>query len=435
MMVSLSSSAAARGALAGIALLLAAYLTYFSVRTARATYYTEEQTLNGYERATQIEPENARNWYLLGQYLQYSLEDQNPERAISSYRRAVEIDPHGTSTWLDLAAMYESEGNDAAARSAFLNAKESYPLSAEVSWRYGNFLLRQGQLDPAFDEIKRSVEADPSRAAEAFSRAARVEPDAEVILNRVLPVNQNVYLAVIQDLTVEQQVENALKVWRRLAAMRPKIALQDAFMLVMTLRQTGRAQEAHEVWEQAAEFAGLEQLEGPKNSAVWDGGFESDVTNQTYAQTYAWRFSNNSHGVQIGFDPQEKHSGKRSLRVSFGGNSDIDFRDVCQTVPMEGGTSYELSGWMQSKELTTDRGVRLELRPGSPGSTAVNTAEIHGTQSWTRFEAVWEGAKDSQETEVCLRREASDQEDNKIRGTVWLDDVALTPTRKNSPKK
>src|ERR1700693_6145047 len=184
MLVSLSS-AAARGALVGVALAIAAYLSYFSEQNARATYYAETQTLHEYERATQIEPDNARNWYLLGRYLQYSFEDANPQRAISSYRKSLEIDPHATSTWLELAATYESESNDVAARNAFINAKKTYPLSAEVSWRYGNFLLRQGELEPAFAEIRRSVEADPGRAAEAVSRSLRVEADAEEILDRV----------------------------------------------------------------------------------------------------------------------------------------------------------------------------------------------------------------------------------------------------------
>jgi tetratricopeptide (TPR) repeat protein len=430
MIVSLSSTAA-RGALVGVAAILAAYLTYFSVRTARATYYTETQTLYGFERATQIEPGDAHNWYLLGRYLQYSLEDADPQRAIKSYTKSLEIDPRATLTWLDLAATYEADGNDAAARNAFLNAKKTYPLSAEVSWRYGNFLLRQGELDPAFAEIRQSVEADPSRAAEAFSRCVRVEPDADVILDRVLPANRDVYITVMQDLTADRQVENALKVWKRLVAIRAKVRVQDVFALVVTLQQMGQAHDAHKVWEEAANLAGLSQLEGPKNSAMWDGGFESDVT----GQGYAWRFSPNAHGVQISFDTQERHSGKQSLRVSFDGNSDIAFRDVCQTVLVDGGVSYELSGWMQTKALTTDQGVKLELRPGVPGVAWVITASALGTQAWTPFKAFWEGVKDDREVEICLRRDASDQEDNKIRGTVWVDDVALTPTAKTNPKK
>src|ERR1700686_3592746 len=117
MTVSLSS-AAARGALVGVALAVAAYLSYFSVRPARATSYTDTETLQGLERATQIEPGNARNWYLLGRYLQYSFEDANPQRAISSYIKSLEIEPRATSTWLEPAATYESESNDVAARNA-----------------------------------------------------------------------------------------------------------------------------------------------------------------------------------------------------------------------------------------------------------------------------------------------------------------------------
>jgi tetratricopeptide (TPR) repeat protein len=427
MKVSLSSTAA-RSALAAGALLVTAYLCYFSVRTARAEYYIRQDTLYGYERAIQIESEDPQSWYLLGRHLQYSLEDQDPQRAIRSYLKSLEIDPHSTTTWLDLAALYESEGSLADARGAFLRAQKSYPLSAEVSWRYGNFLLRQGELEPAFVEIRHSVEADPYRATEAFSRCARVEPDVDVILDRVVPSDRNVYLAIIQDLMGEQQVANALKVWKRLAALRPKLALPDVSMLVNSLRQAGYPREAREIWQQSVEFAGLTQLQSP-DSAVWDGGFESNEV----GQAYTWRFSSAAHGVQISFDSREKHSGQRSLRVSFDGNSDISFRDVCQTMPLQRGTRYEVSGWMQTKALTTDKGVSIELR-GAADATAT-TEQAHGTQPWTRFTALWEGAEENQEVEVCLKREPSDQEVNKISGTVWLDDVAVTPVGKTGVKK
>ena len=430
MIVSLSS-AAARGALVGIALAVAAYLSYFSVRTARATYHTDAQTLYGYERATQLEPGNARNWFLLGRYVQYSFEDADPRRAISSYIKSLEIDPRATSTWLELAAAYESEGNEVAARNAFVNAKKTYPLSAEVSWRYGNFLLRQGELELAFAEIRHSVEADPDRATEAVSRCLRVEPDANVILDRVLPAKGDIYMAVMGALARDRQTDNALKAWARIVAMHPKIVLSDVFELVMQLRETGRQREAHQVWVQAVELAGLAQLEGPRNSMVWDGGFESDVT----GPTYAWHFAKTSRSAQIGFDAQEKYSGKRSLRLSFDGSSDIAFEDVCQIVPAEAGRAYELSVWMKSKDVTTDQGVRIELGPGIAGVNGAVTTDIRGTQPWTRFATVWPAAKESQEVQICFRRYPSDQEDNKIRGTVWVDDVALTPIPKSGVKK
>jgi tetratricopeptide (TPR) repeat protein len=315
-----------------------------------------------------------------------------------------------------------------AARNAFLAAKNSYPASAEVSWRYGNFLLRREELGTAFTEIRRAVEADPNRAAEAFSRSERVEPDTEVLLNRVLPPNPYTYLMVMRELTGEGEVDSALKVWDRLATMHPQLKMQDIFLLVMKLHDSGRAQDAHRVWEQAATLTGAAPAQGRNDSVAWDGGFESDVT----GDGYAWRFTNKANSVQIGFDTRQAHSGKRSLRVSFDGSSDVDFRGVCQTVPVEAGTAYELSGWMAAKDLSTDQGVRLELKPKDSNAPAVaSTDQMRGTRDWTHVSAIWGGARDTQEMEICLRREASDQEDNKIRGTVWVDDVALTPVQKS----
>jgi len=47
-------------------------------------------------------------------------------------------------------------------------------VSADVAWSYGNFLLRQDEPGEAFREIRKAVELEPKRAAEAFSaRAAR----------------------------------------------------------------------------------------------------------------------------------------------------------------------------------------------------------------------------------------------------------------------
>jgi Carbohydrate binding domain len=228
---------------------------------------------------------------------------------------------------------------------------------------------------------------------------------------------------VMHDLIGDRQVENALKVWQRLVDVHAEVPMPEIFGLVSALRQMGRGVEAHDLWMRGAERAGLGDLQGPKDSAMWDGGFESTVS----GWDYSWRYSTAAHGVQIGTDRQEQHSGKQSLRVSFDGSSDISFREVCQTVPVKGGTTYELSGWMQTKGLTTDKGVRLELQPFIPGESLVNTGEVHGTAGWTRLAAVWEGSKESQEVEICLRRHASEQEDNRIRGTVWVDDVALTP--------
>jgi tetratricopeptide (TPR) repeat protein len=422
---------AQRGTLVGVAFVFALFLSYFSIRNARAVYLSGLETPEAYERATQLEPGDARNWYLLGRYWQYNLEDPNAQRAIRAYRSALSLDPHSADTWLDLGAAYESEGNLAAARDAFLQAKKAYPLSAEVSWRFGNFLLRQDELQPAFAEIRHAVEADPKRGAEAFSRCLRADPNVDQVLNRAIPPNRDVFVDMIWDQIVDGQTDIALRVWERLVTIHPRAPLQDVFPLVGALRNGKRITDARRVWDQAVVMADMTDLQGPSRSVLWDGGFESGVT----GGGYSWLFPESSRSVQITIDSQEKHSGSHSLRLTFDGNSIVTSTDVCHYAPVSPSTSYRFSAWVKTSAITTDQGIRFQLRSlGARDASVAVTPELHGSQSWTHIEMPWTSRNDVQEVQVCLVRALSDQLENKIMGTTWVDDVALVPEAPEHPK-
>jgi len=283
-------SNAQRGLLVVASFALALILSYFSIRNALAAHYAGLQTPEGFERATHLEPGDPQNWYLLGRYWQYNLEDPDAARAIRSYLSALSLNPGSSDTWLDLATAYESEANLVAARDAFLHAKKVYPLSAEVSWRYGNFLLRQGELAPAFTEMRLAVEADPKRAAEAFSRSLRSGSTLETTLDLVLPPITEAYLDVIWDQSKDGHTGNALKVWDRLASLHPRFSLYDSFSLVDALMSERRIAEASRVWDQAVLYSGLVDLQSPPGSVLWDGGFESNIT----GAGFSWLFRRNS---------------------------------------------------------------------------------------------------------------------------------------------
>jgi tetratricopeptide (TPR) repeat protein len=430
MLVRLSSSAA-RGAIVFAALVLGVALSYYSIRNARAEYQAELGSLQGYQRATQLEPGNPRNWYLLGQYWQYNLEQPDTPRAIRTYRTSLSFDPRSANSWLDLGTAYESEGDLAKARESFLEAKRAYPLSAEVSWRYGNFLLRQGELDQAFAEIRRAVEADPKRAAEAFSRCWRADPNVEMILNRVLPPNRDVYLDVIRDLAADRKAEEALEVWSRLEALHPRLVLRDIFPLVDTLMQSSQLAAAWRVWEQAARFAELPPLLDSPGSVVWDGSFESGVV----GGGFAWGYLPEFESVQTRLDPREKHSGNQSLRLQFDGKRNVDFENACVTAIVQPSMTYRFSAWVRTKALTSDQGVRFSLRSGEfAGRRALVTRDVRGSEPWTQIEALWNAEKDEHAARICVSRSASAKFDNEIQGTAWVDDVALIPATAGTPK-
>ncbi|HMD07059.1 MAG TPA: tetratricopeptide repeat protein [Candidatus Acidoferrum sp.] len=416
------SSSAARGFLVLFALILAVGLSYSSVRNVLAVHNAGLNTPEGYARATQLEPDDARNWYLLGRYWQYNLEDPDAQRAIRNYQTSLFFDPHSADTWLDLGTAYESEGDIAAARNAFVQAKRVYSLSPEVSWRYGNFLLRRGELDAAFAEIRHAVDADPKRGAAAFALCMRFEPDVNSVLERVLPHSKDAYLNVISALAEQGKTDQSLAVWSSLPALHPQLQLSDSYPLLELLLHKRQMSDAQRVWDQALLFSGVSHPPAPPGSLIWDGGFESDVV----GGGFTWRYSSFMGGVVVTLDTKEKHSGKRSLRLTFNGLSNVNFNDVCQYIPVQPSTSYLFSAWVQTRSLSTDQGVRFGLHSiGDSSSSVAWTDDVEGTQPWTKVELPWTSGKDVRELQLCVSRNPSAKFDSKIRGSAWIDDVAL----------
>jgi Tetratricopeptide repeat len=302
------SSPAARAFFVLLALVLIAGLSYSSIRNVLAVRDAEFNTPAGYERATHLEPDNAANWYLLGRYWQYNLEDPKAQNAIDAYQKALSLDPRSADAWLDLGTAYESEDKIDDARNAFAQAKRVYPLSPEVSWRIGNFLLRRGEMDPAFAQIRHAVEADPKRAPAAFALRMRFEPDANPVADRVnsaldhvLPESQAAYLGVVSALAAQEKSDQALAVWSKLAALHPQIQLRDSYPLLELLLHKRLITDAQRVWAQALDFAGISRPSGPPGSVVWDGGFGSNIT----GGGFTWRYAPFVGGVVITLDTKE----------------------------------------------------------------------------------------------------------------------------------
>jgi hypothetical protein len=291
--------------------------------------------------------------------------------------------------------------------------------------------LRQHELDPAFAEIRRAVEADPKRGAEAFSRCWHANPDLQMILDRVLPPSRDVYLGVIRDLVADKKAEEALEVWSRLESLHPQLVLRDVFPLVDSLVETAQWEAAWRVWEQAARLAQLPPLLDAPGSVVWDGSFESGVTGGGFAWSYRPEFE----GVQASLDPREKHSGNQSLRLQFGGKRNVSFDNACIVAPVAPSVAYRFSAWVRTRALTTDQGVRFGLVPmGDPRARGSVTRDIRGSEPWTRIEMPWTAEKDVHGVRICVVRYASEKLDNGIQGAAWVDDVALVPENSGSAK-
>src|SRR5258708_12058833 len=170
-----------------LAVCAVAWLSYAGAVHALASHYGASSNPDDWPRASTIEPANAENWYRLGRYRQLDFEHSDIPLAITFYRRAVELDPHSPYYKLDLASALEMNGDDAEAEKYFRAAQENYPISAEASWRYGNFLFAQQRLPQAYPQIPRALPGDSKLPPPPGSRTWHSAPHLRLLLPQLLP--------------------------------------------------------------------------------------------------------------------------------------------------------------------------------------------------------------------------------------------------------
>ena len=406
---------------------LAVVIGWAAVRHGVAAHWARSLHPDRWLRAAAWEPDNPEHWYRLGRYYQIDFENADLPRAISYYQRATGIAPGSARYWLDLAETEETALQLAAAEQAFRKAQQAYPISAEVSWRFGNFLLRQNRQDEAFREIYSALSVKPSLTALAISRCWQSTQDIERILKLALPVRPEAYWGAIDFLVEAREPGAAMVVWKRLMAGDPEFPAQRSFRLQDMLIETGHAGDAQRVWQQSLSAAGAQSDPQLADSLLWNGGFEQQLLNGGLG----WRFRPVA-GADLSFDGRVAHSQGRSLRVVFDGTTNVNFEQPWQYVVVEPHTRYRLTAYFRTEGVTTNSGIRLEIQETHFGSALQATPNLAGTQPWAPSEAEFTTSADTQLVRVVLRRRPSQKLDNKIRGTIWVDDVSLVPVVESS---
>jgi hypothetical protein len=194
---------------------------------------------------------------------------------------------------------FRSRGKLSVARGA------AHPGSALVAWSYGNFLLRQGDEASGFAEINHDLRADPKLVPLAVSRVWHLSQDPNVLLNQVLPADQDAYLQAIDFMQANGQPAAALLIWQRLLSLGKPIDVRRLFPLLELLIHSDHAEDASRVWRDALAAAGLPHNEPANQSVIWNGDFARDFLNG--GLDWRWSFP---FGASIGFDTPPSSGGR-----------------------------------------------------------------------------------------------------------------------------
>lgn len=375
-------------------------------------------------KGARLIPGNAEAWDRIGEAEEANF-DAPPTAAIGLLKHAVKANPLSPRNWMDLAQGYEANADIVDANTAYQRAQGDDPISADVAWKYGNFLLRQGETAAGLQQVHRSLLGDPRLVPLAISRVWHSDPDVNAMLYQVLPENAPSWFYALDFFSAQHQNDAAMEIWEDIAtlAKTTPIDIHAVFPFLQALISQDKASETQRVWQEAIAAARWPSTPAAAaQSQVWNGGFENPIADGGLD----WRLEGGP-GTYISTDSSIYHSGEKSLRVDFTGGFNVDFQGVHEIVPVEPSKSYKFAYFMRTRDISTDSGVRFEILDLNDNEVSLMTPDLTGTNRWTLKQAEVVTGRSTHFLDMRVRRLPSQLFDNKLSGTVWIDDVSLTP--------
>jgi tetratricopeptide (TPR) repeat protein len=379
-------------------------------------------------RAAQLEPGNGEYWYKLGFNREWDLNDTDAGQVVTYLHRAVTIDPRSANYWMALAGAYESAGQIQQARDAFHTALQDYPASAEAHWRFGSFLLRQGETKQAYAEIHFALQNDSRLIPLAISRVWPATHDADALLNDVLPKSVDSQQEALESFSNDNLVEPALAVWNYMVKSGETIPIKTAFPLVDILLGAKRADEAREVWRQALVASGQPEEASTGSSMVFNGGFEYDAT----GGGLDWHLVP-APGTNYDYDTANPHSGKRALRLTFDGEQNPGLQIVYQNVTVQPNTRYHFEAYIRTSGVTTESGIHFFIAFAGTTLPSIILENFIGDHPWEKQSADFTTAPDEHLLVVQLFRAKSVRFNSNLAGSAWVDDISIVPAGPSLP--
>lgn len=417
------SDSRARWAFLSLVLLFSSVFVFLAAEAWLAEAWGSSPNPRHWHAAARLEPGNALYWERLGLFEQWDEEDQSLSSAVENLKRAVELNPWSARFHDELANAYELRGNYASAQGQYELAAQVYPKSPDAAWSYGSFLIRQRRPIAGFMQIRRALEDDPSLTAAAISQCLAADPDVNEIVTDTLPRTSRVYLAALNYFVSQGRSNEATIVWNKLLNLERPFPMAQAIPFIDQLIAQNRTSDAMDDWDAALAATKWPHDRETGESVVFNGGFEYDLLNGGFD----WR-EIQQQGITYTFDRTAIHSGERSLRIDFESNENLNFQHVYQDVMVQPREQYRLTAFLRTEGISSDSGIRFEiLDPRHPTIPPALTPDVKGTTSWTKVQATAITDANTRLVEIVLRRLPSETLDDKLNGTVWVDDVALRP--------
>jgi tetratricopeptide (TPR) repeat protein len=366
------------------------------------------------ERAIRLEPKDAANYDLLGQYFMWNVQDA--PAAVAQFQQAVGLDQYDSAGWMRLAQAYDVVGRRAEQEQAIRSAIAVDPTTPEIAWSAANFFLIHGNTSQALDQLGVVIRNDSTTQEAALNLAWRASGDIEAI-EHVLPSDPAVHLNLVKVLINREEWEAADHAWQTLLATNRTFDPRYALFYVDALVSKREVAAAQNAWNQLVQRSSLLKPYVRTDNLIVNSTFDHDILNAGFD----WHYSAVPNASVV-LDSTQSYQANESLLVTYSGVcADTGMR---QYVAVKPGNAYAVSAWIKSEELRSANGPRLTVSDAYEQEVEyAHSGETLGTTSWHQVNTVFTAGPYTKLVFIQFSRQPGDTQ---IQGRLWVDAVHMS---------
>lgn len=343
---------------------------------------------------------------------------QDLQKALAEYETATILSRNNYLLWLELGKARERSGDVSGAEAALRKSLELAPNYSQVHWSLGNFLLRQGQAEEGFAQIRKAFTDNPIYTLPAVTTAWQIfDGDLGKVKNSV-GESPAAAAGLVSVLSREKRFDEAFLFWKSLPVEKKKAEFKEAGEHFHNqLIDAKKHRFAIDVLSDIVDERAQTFAEGQ----IHNGGFEDALKTQN-ARVFDWRIGDGA-SPRIGQTDGQKRSGNYSLLINF--NQPNGFRSVSQTVAVQPSTTYEISFHYRS-DLKTQAKMKWEIADTISGKTLSASGAFLANTEWIAVSTKFAVPENSDGIIIRLVRENCAQP-CPVAGSLWFDDFTLKP--------
>src|SRR5688572_3347404 len=261
-----------------VLLLGAAVCSYFAVRwyigNTMAEYFNPGQNnMRVAEMAVDLAPSDPLTHWRIAQVAQKLLPLDQQGRTIQEYERAVSLSPNDYRYWMALGTAHEQAGDSVKGELALRRAVALAPSYAYPRWYLGNLLLRSGRYEEAFKELRLAAEADADLEPQQFNFLWAIYSDNLDALKTAIGEGSERRARFALYLLNRQRHDDGLRVWDSLSGDEKKTNREIGNSMVGKLLIVRRYHDAMNVWNDIA----TNERYRAEIDHIFDGSFEDAI--------------------------------------------------------------------------------------------------------------------------------------------------------------